>query len=138
MLLITVDCDDLLACTDMAQVAQIADAICTAQPDLFAMDIADNDRCHYPSIAGTTTNGVPMDALLAAGYDPYGLVVERLKAAGLVRVDHEQAAEQDHGQNGREQPEPTGQEVAALDVRHELVAGVSPAREEQQEQGQAG
>lgn len=86
MLLITVDCDDLLACTDMAQVAQIADAICTAQPDLFAMDIADNDRCHYPSIAGTTTNGVPMDALLAAGYDPYGLVVERLKAAGIAVV----------------------------------------------------
>lgn len=86
MLLITVDCDDVLACTDLAQVAQIADAICTARPDLFAMDIADNDRCHYPSHAGTTTTGVPMADLLAAGHDPYGLVVERLNAAGIAVV----------------------------------------------------
>lgn len=86
MLLITVDCDDVLACTDMEQVGQIADAICTAQPDIFAMDIADNDRCHYPSLAGTTTTGVPMDVLLAAGHDPYGLVVERLNGAGIAVV----------------------------------------------------
>lgn len=86
MLLITVDCDDVLAATTVAQVEQIADAICAARPDIFSMDVADNDRCHYPSLAGTTSTGVPMDVLLAAGHDPYGLVVQRLKAAGIAVV----------------------------------------------------
>ena len=81
MLLITVDCDDLLSCSDYAQLAPIADAICAARPDIFSMDVADNDRCHYPSLAGTTTTGVPMDALLAAGNDPYGFFLQRLNAA---------------------------------------------------------
>src|SRR5438046_2014435 len=86
MLLITVDCDDVLACREVEQVTQIADAICAAQPDIFSMDLADNDRCHYPSAVGTTSTGVPMDALLAAGHDPYGIILGRLKAAGIAVV----------------------------------------------------
>ncbi len=83
MLLITVDCDDVLSSSTYAQITQIADAICTAHPDIFSMDVADNDRCHYPSLAGTTSTGGPMDGLLAAGHDPYGIIVERLKSAGI-------------------------------------------------------
>lgn len=86
MLLITVDCDDVLSCTTLEQVTEIADAICSARPDIFSMDVADNDRCHYPSLAGTTSSGVPMDGLIAAGHDPYGLIVARLKAAGITVV----------------------------------------------------
>jgi len=35
MLLITVDCDDVLAAGTVEQVEQIADAICAARPDIF-------------------------------------------------------------------------------------------------------
>jgi len=86
MLLISVDCDDVLACREYEEVTQIADAICAARPDIFSMDLADNDRCHYPSLVGTTSAGVPMNALLAAGYDPYGIILERLNAAGIAVV----------------------------------------------------
>ena len=85
MLLITVDCDDVLGCREYEQVTQIADAICAARPDVFSMDLADNDRCHYPSVVGTPSTGVPMDAL-AAGHDPYGIIMEKLKAAGIAVV----------------------------------------------------
>ena len=86
MFLITVDCDEVLSCREYGQLTQIADAIVTARPDVYSMDVADNDTCHYPSVAGTTSVGHPMDALLAGGYDPYGIIVEILKEAGIAVV----------------------------------------------------
>ncbi len=86
MLLITVDCDDVLFCTAYEQVIQIANALCVAQPDILSMDLADNDRCHYPSAVGTTTTGMPVETLFAAGIDPYGIILERLRAAGIAVV----------------------------------------------------
>jgi hypothetical protein len=86
MLLITVDCDDVLACREYGQVTRIAEAICAARPDVFSMDVADNDSCHYPSVAGTTSSGHPMDVLLAAGHDPYGIIMKSLKEAGIAVV----------------------------------------------------
>ena len=86
MFLITVDNDDVLSCREYGQLTQIADAIVTARPDVYSMDVADNDTCHYPSVAGTTSVGHPMDALLAGGYDPYGIIVEILNEAGIAVV----------------------------------------------------
>ena len=86
MLLITVDCDDILSFREYGQLTEYADAIVTARPDIYSIDVADNDLCHYPSDAGTTAKGHPMDALLAAGHDPYGVVVSALKAAGIAVV----------------------------------------------------
>ncbi len=86
MLLITVDCDDILSTSEPGQLTKIADAIIAARPDIYAIDAADNDVCHFISTAGTTLRGTPMDALLDAGMDPYGVVVKALKDAGITFV----------------------------------------------------
>ena len=86
MFLITVDCDDVLATREYGQLTQFADAVVKARPDVYSMDVADNDTCHYPSHAGTTSAGHPMDALLAQGHDPYGIIVGILKEAGIAVV----------------------------------------------------
>ena len=86
MLLITVDSGNLLACSEQEQVARLAELTVTSRADIYTMDVADNDICFYPSSAGTTASGEPMDALLAEGHDPYGDFIGHLKEAGIAVV----------------------------------------------------
>ena len=86
MLLITVDSGNLLACAELEQVARLAELTVTSRADIYTMDVADNDICFYPSSAGTTASGEPMDALLAEGHDPYGDFIGLLKEAGIAVV----------------------------------------------------
>lgn len=86
MLLITVDSGNLLACADIGQVTRLGELTVTSQADIYTMDVADNDICFYPSSAGTTASGTPMNALLTAGHDPYGIFTEILKEAGIAVV----------------------------------------------------
>ena len=86
MLLMTVDCDEILSFREYGQLKGYVDAIVAARPDIYSIDVADNDLCHYPSDAGTMATGHPMDALLAAGHDPYGIIVTILKEAGIAVV----------------------------------------------------
>ena len=86
MLLITVDSGNLLSCSEQEQVARLAELTVTSRADIYTMDVADNDICFYPSRAGTTASGEPMDALLAEGHDPYGDFIGRLKEAGIAVV----------------------------------------------------
>jgi hypothetical protein len=86
MLLVTVDCDDILSCSEPKQLTTISDAVIAARPDIYSIDVADNDVCHYPTTAGTTLRGIPMDALLDAGLDPYGIVVKAIKEASITFV----------------------------------------------------
>ncbi len=86
MLLITVDSGNLLACSEQEQVARLAELTVTSRADIYTMDVADNDICFYPSSAGTTATGEPMDALLAEGHDPYGDFIGHLKEAGIAVV----------------------------------------------------
>ena len=83
MLLITVDSHDILSCAEYEQLTRVTETIISARPDIYSMDVADNDICFYPSIAGTTAVGQPMDALVAEGHDPYGILVGALKEAGI-------------------------------------------------------
>ena len=86
MLLITVDSGNLLACAEYGQVTRLGELTVTSQADIYTMDVADNDICFYPSSAGTTASGTPMNALLDAGHDPYGIFTEILKEAGIAVV----------------------------------------------------
>ena len=86
MLLITVDSGNLLACAEYEQVTRLAELTVTSRADIYTMDVADNDICFYPSSAGTTASGTPMNALLAEGHDPYGIFTEILKEAGIAVV----------------------------------------------------
>ena len=86
MLLITVDSGNLLACAEYEQVTRLGELTVTSQADIYTMDVADNDICFYPSSAGTTASGTPMNTLLAAGHDPYGIFTEILKEAGIAVV----------------------------------------------------
>lgn len=86
MLLITVDSGNLLSCAEYEQVTRLAELTVTSGADIYTMDVADNDICFYPSSAGTTASGTPMNALLAAGHDPFGIFTEILKEAGIAVV----------------------------------------------------
>jgi len=86
MLLITVDSGNLLSCAEYEQVTRLAELTVTSGADIYTMDVADNDICFYPSSAGTTASGTPMNAILAEGRDPYGIFIEILKDAGIAVV----------------------------------------------------
>ena len=83
MLLITIDFEDVVFCSTYQQLIRVADEIISGRPDVYVMDAAYNDLCNYPSSIGKLYPGQPMDALLEAGYDPYGYMVGRLREAGI-------------------------------------------------------
>lgn len=86
MFLITVDNWDLVRCEGIGKLTQVAETVVTAGPNVFSIDIADNDICFYPSVAGTSAVGLPMDAIVAEGHDPFGILTEALKEGGVAVV----------------------------------------------------
>jgi hypothetical protein len=83
MLLITNDFEDILFSQDYARVVELCEQIVATRPDVYAMDVAGDDICNYPTAVATPAAGNPADALLAQGIDPYGLFVKILKEAGI-------------------------------------------------------
>ena len=82
-LLITDDFNSVRRCGSEAGMDEVARILISAAPDCVTLDAASPDLVNYESAIGFRVKGSPFDALFAAGIDPFGFMVDRLKEAGI-------------------------------------------------------
>jgi len=82
-LLITNDFGSVSQCKTYEELMHVANSIISGMPDILTIDAVISDVCHYKSSIGQYRSGLDIDALYEAGYDPYGVMVSKLKEAGI-------------------------------------------------------
>lgn len=97
ILLITSDYGSVGRCKTYEDILEVANTMISARPDIQVMDAANPDQCYYKSSAGYYRSGGNLGALYDAGQDPYGIMVDNLKNAGItvlagIRVNDHQGA----------------------------------------------
>ena len=83
MLIVTSDFDSVMGCKTYDELMHVADTMISAKPDIQSLDAAIPDLCYYKSAVGHFWSGKDMDAMYDAEYDPLGLMVDKLKDAGI-------------------------------------------------------
>ena len=87
MLLIDSDFGDVGACKTYDDLMHVARTMISSRADILTMDAAGNDQCYYKSSVGHYSRGeTPMDALYEAGHDPFGILVQEFKDAGITAL----------------------------------------------------
>lgn len=81
-LIITDDCGCVRKCTSFEELQKIASIVISAQPDIFCLDAASPDNVNFKSKIGYNISA-PYDSLFKHGYDPYGIMVDSIKAHGI-------------------------------------------------------
>lgn len=82
-LLITSDFGCVRRCSTIANVHAVARIMISAQPDIIAMDATANGLVNYTSTIGLLVPGSKFDALLSAGLQPFGMMVDTLRNHGI-------------------------------------------------------
>ena len=83
ILLITSDFGSVSKCKTYEELMHVANTMISARPDIQTIDAVLSDVCYYKSSIGHYTSGRNIDALYEAGYDPYSVMVSKLKKAGI-------------------------------------------------------
>lgn len=82
-LVITDDCGSVRGCATFDKLMTIANTVISARPDIFCLDAASPDNVNYHGKIGYFISGSPFDSLYAMGYDPYGIMIDSIKAHGI-------------------------------------------------------
>lgn len=82
-LLITDDFGGVWRSRTYKDVDRIIEIMRSAKPDIMAIDAASPDSCMYPSRVGHTRPNKNLEALRAAGKEPYAYLVDALKQSGI-------------------------------------------------------
>lgn len=82
-LVITDDFGCVRKCKTIDEIMQVANTVISAQPDIFCLDAASPDNICYKGSIGYYIPGSPNDSLIAQGYNPYGIMVDSIKAHGI-------------------------------------------------------
>ena len=86
MLLIDSDFDDVILCSTYEDLMHVARIMISSRADILTMDAAYNDVCNYRSAVGHFNAWRPMDTLYEAGLDPFGILVQEFKDAGIITL----------------------------------------------------
>jgi hypothetical protein len=82
-LVITSDFNSVRRCATPDEVNTVARIMISARPDILALDVTACGLVNYRSEIGSLIPGSRFDAMLEAGYEPYQLIVDTLRANGI-------------------------------------------------------
>jgi hypothetical protein len=82
-LLITSDFGCVRRCSTLDELHAVSRIMLSARPDIMAMDATANGLVNYLSAIGVLVPGSNFDALLGAGLEPFGLMVDTLRSHGI-------------------------------------------------------
>lgn len=85
-LLITCDFGCIRKCTTVDEVVAVAHTLISALPDIVAMDATANGLVNYTSEIGFLVPGSNFEALMKAGLEPFGMMVDTLRRHGITAL----------------------------------------------------